>query len=94
LQKVDRRLNAKNIRVIVSDPAKELLSRRGFDSNLGARPLRRVIQKSVLDALALQIVSGRVKEGDTVMVDVENEEIVLQPSLRTIKPRKTAKALV
>jgi ATP-dependent Clp protease ATP-binding subunit ClpB len=94
LQKVDRRLNAKNIRVIVSDPAKELLSRRGFDSNLGARPLRRVIQKSVLDALALQIVSGRVKEGDTVMVDVENEEIVLQPLLRPIKPRKTVKAAV
>jgi len=94
LQKVDRRLNAKNIRVIVSDPAKELLARRGFDSSLGARPLRRVIQKAVLDSLALQIVSGQVSEGDTVLVDVENEEIVMRPPVRPVKPRKTAKVAV
>ncbi len=94
LQKVDKRLGSKNIRVIVSDPAKELLSRRGFDSNLGARPLRRVIQKLVLDGLALKIVSGEIKEGDSVLVDAENDEIVVKAPVREIKTRKTAKAAV
>ncbi len=95
LQKVDKRLRAKNIRVTVSKGAKELLSQRGFDANLGARPLRRVIQKLVLDALALKIVSGQVIEGDNVLVDAENNEITVKPPLKTVKPRaKTAKVEV
>jgi ATP-dependent Clp protease ATP-binding subunit ClpB len=91
LQKVDKRLGAKNIRISVTEPAKEMLSQRGFDSNLGARPLRRVIQKLVLDALALKIVSGDVIEGDSVLVDVENGEIAVKPPVRNVKPRRTAK---
>ncbi len=93
LQKVDRRLAAKNIRLAVSDAAKELLARRGFDVNLGARPLRRVIQKLVLDALALKIVSGEVREGDRVLVEVKNDEIaVIAPARQTL--RRTAKVAV
>jgi len=93
LQKVDRRLAAKNIRLAVADAAKELLARRGFDANLGARPLRRVIQKLVLDALALKIVSGEVREGDCVSVEVKNDEIaVIAPARQTL--RRTAKVAV
>jgi len=92
LQKVDRRLAAKNIRLAVADAAKELLARRGFDANLGARPLRRVIQKLVLDALALKIVSGEVREGDCVSVEVKNDEIaVIAPARQTLRrPAKVA----
>jgi ATP-dependent Clp protease ATP-binding subunit ClpB len=92
LQKVDRRLAAKNIRLAVADAAKELLARRGFDANLGARPLRRVIQKLVLDALALKIVSGEVREGDRVSVEVKNDEIVvIAPARQTLRrPAKVA----
>jgi ATP-dependent Clp protease ATP-binding subunit ClpA len=86
-------LAAKNIRLAVADAAKELLARRGFDANLGARPLRRVIQKLVLDALALKIVSGEVREGDCVSVEVENDEIaVIAPARQTL--RRTAKVAV
>lgn len=92
LQKVDRRLAAKNIRLAVADAAKELLARRGFDANLGARPLRRVIQKLVLDALALKIVSSEVREGDRVSVEVKNDEIaVIAPARQTLRrPAKVA----
>lgn len=94
LEKVDKRMAAKNIHLAVSDAAKEILARRGFDANLGARPLRRVIQKSVLDALAMQIVSGEVREGDRVLVESENDEITVKAPVRAIKPRKIAKAAV
>jgi len=95
LQKVDKRLRAKDIRICVTDAAKEIIAQRGFDANLGARPLRRVIQKLVLDALALQIVSGEVKEGDRVLVDVEGGEIAVKPPVKVIaKSRKAAKTRV
>jgi ATPases with chaperone activity, ATP-binding subunit len=91
LQKVDKRLHSKNIRMTITAAAKEMLAQRGFDSNLGARPLRRVIQKLVLDALALKIVSGTVKDGDNVLVDAQNNEIVVNSPVRNIKTRKAAK---
>ena len=95
LNKVGKRLRGKNIVINVTEPAKELLALRGFDSNLGARPLRRVIQKLVLDALALKIVSGEVKEGDTVLVDAVNAEIVIKAPERVLaKPRRAAKVAV
>ena len=63
LQKVAIRLQDKNIEIKVTEKAKEFLAERGFDPNLGARPLKRVIQREVLDPLSLKIVSGEVKEG-------------------------------
>jgi len=91
VRKVDKRLQSKNIRVTVTDAAKEILAQKGFDANLGARPLKRVIQKLVLDALALKIVSGEVKEDDNVLVDAQNGQIAVSAPVRNIKPRRPAK---
>jgi ATP-dependent Clp protease ATP-binding subunit ClpB len=76
LEKVVNRLANKNIEISVTERAKDLLAERGFDPNLGARPLKRVIQKLVLDPLALQIVTGKVLEKGRVTVDKEGDEIV------------------
>ena len=81
MAKVAQRLAAKRIEIKVSDSAKEFLAQRGFDQNLGARPLKRVIQKQVLDPLSLKIVSGQVKEGERVTIDLEAGQIVF----RTVK---------
>jgi ATP-dependent Clp protease ATP-binding subunit ClpB len=89
LSKVDKRLRSKHIVLSVSDAAKALLATRGFDSNLGARPLRRVIQKLVLDALALKIVSGEVKEGEQALVDVVNDQIQITIPIRIKTPAKS-----
>jgi len=69
LDKVAERLRGKGIEIKVTEPAKEFLSEIGFDANLGARPLKRVIQKQVLDPLSLKIVSGEVKEGERITID-------------------------
>jgi ATP-dependent Clp protease ATP-binding subunit ClpA len=75
LKKVENRLLEKNIKIEVSRRARDYLAEKGFDPNLGARPLKRVIQKEVLDPLALKIVSGEVKEGEKVKVDFEGGKI-------------------
>lgn len=87
LVKVVQRLKEKEIKIEVTEPVKKLLAEKGFDQNLGARPLKRVIQKLVLDPLALKIVSDEIKKGDRVVVDLENNKIVFRTSRDLMKFR-------
>ena len=67
-------LSSKKLSVEVSDKAKKLLAKEGFDPVYGARPLKRVIQNQVQNILAMKLLSGEVKEGDTVLIDVTGPE--------------------
>jgi ATP-dependent Clp protease ATP-binding subunit ClpB len=71
LGRLAKLLSERKISVVLSDEAKALLAEKGYDPAYGARPLKRVIQKSVQDPLAEEILSGRIKDGDTVQVDVK-----------------------
>ena len=64
--------------VALTDTARTLLGNLGYDPTYGARPLKRVIQKRLVDQLALAILEGRFVPGDTVKVDAADGEIVLQ----------------
>jgi len=88
LKKVKDRLEDKKIKIDFSNATKELLVERGFDPNLGARPLKRVIQKLILDPLSLKIVSGLTKEGDNVFVDLEAGKIIFKTHRGLIKEVK------
>jgi ATP-dependent Clp protease ATP-binding subunit ClpA len=79
--KVAKRLSGQGVALEVTPKAKELLAERGFDQNLGARPLKRVIQKTVLDPLALKIVSREIGVGGKVIIGVEKGEIEIQAAL-------------
>ncbi|MDO8424879.1 MAG: AAA family ATPase [bacterium] len=87
LQKVINRLAAKEIEIEIREPAKEFLAEKGFDPNLGARPLKRVIQKQVLDPLSLKIVSGEVKGGEKVVVDFADGRIFFRTARDMAKPQ-------
>jgi ATP-dependent Clp protease ATP-binding subunit ClpA len=76
LNKVKERLWEKKIQLEVSDSAKEVLAERGFDPSLGARPLKRIIQKLLLDPLSMKIVSGEIQTGDKILVEAKGEELV------------------
>jgi ATP-dependent Clp protease ATP-binding subunit ClpA len=89
LEKVAGRLKNKKIKIKVSEKAKALLAERGFDPNLGARPLKRVIQREVLNPLSLKIVTGLVKENDEILVDVEEDKIVIRTPYDLIKIKKS-----
>ena len=64
-----KRLEERKIHVRLTDAAKDDLVEEGFDPSYGARPLKRALQRRVLDPLALQVLEGRFGEGDTVVVD-------------------------
>jgi ATP-dependent Clp protease ATP-binding subunit ClpB len=64
-----KRLEERKITVVLSDAAKDQLVREGYDPAYGARPLKRAIQRFVLDPLALRVLEGDFLEGDTVVVD-------------------------
>jgi len=68
-----KRLEERKIHVVLTDAAKDLIVREGFDPTYGARPLKRTIQRLVLDALALRVLQGEFVEGDTVVVDAGRE---------------------
>ena len=70
LAKVTERLAKKDIKVEFADGIKKYLARKGFDPVYGARPLKRVIQNEILDELALQIIEGKIKEGDKIRLDI------------------------
>ncbi|OGE80936.1 MAG: ATP-dependent chaperone ClpB [Candidatus Doudnabacteria bacterium RIFCSPHIGHO2_01_FULL_43_23] len=78
LETVRERLAVQKIKLLVKENAKSLLGNIGFDPLFGARPLKRLIQKMILDKLALMIVSGEITEKDTAILDIKNEEIVIQ----------------
>ncbi|MDD5341197.1 MAG: ATP-dependent chaperone ClpB [Patescibacteria group bacterium] len=75
---VKKRLLDKKIKVEFTDSLKEYLSNKGFDPQFGARPLKRVIQNQILDDLALQIIEGKIKEGQKIKVDVLKDKVVFK----------------
>jgi len=76
LARVAQRLEkTKKIKIQFTEKTKEALVEKGFDPNLGARPLKRVIQKLILDPLSLKVVSSEIGEGDKVSVDFNKKEV-------------------
>jgi ATP-dependent Clp protease ATP-binding subunit ClpB len=71
------RVRERGIEVELTDDARTLLGNLGYDPTYGARPLKRVIQKRLVDKLALAILEGEFREGDTVRVDAAEGELVL-----------------
>ena len=72
------RVAERGVTVTLTDSAKQLLGDMGYDPNYGARPLRRVIQKQLTDRLALALLSGDIRPGDSVTVDAVDGELVLE----------------
>lgn len=74
VKKLEKRLLERRIGLKMTEKAKEFLSKEGFDPAYGARPLKRVIQKEIQDRLAIRILEGKFKEGDTVTVDMDGRK--------------------
>jgi ATP-dependent Clp protease ATP-binding subunit ClpC len=81
LASVIQQLAEKEIKLEVTDIAKDLLGEKGYDEVFGARPLRRVIQNMVEDKLSEDLLRGKFQPGDTIVVDVEEGDIVVHPAL-------------
>jgi ATP-dependent Clp protease ATP-binding subunit ClpB len=88
LRSLSRRLAERGIELELTDAAKEYLAGRGFDPVYGARPLKRTIQKEIIDPLAVRILGGDFTPGDTVVADAHGGEIAFSRK----KSRKAEKA--
>ena len=70
------RVRERGVEIELTDEARTLLANLGYDPTYGARPLKRTIQKQLVDKLALKILEGEFREGDVVQVDAEGGELV------------------
>ena len=76
VKRVEQELSERSISLQLTDSARDLLAEAGFDEEYGARPLRRTIQRMVENPISKGILQGQFREGDTVIVDVEEGRIV------------------
>jgi len=78
MKRVREQLKAKDVEIELTDAAKELLAEKGYDPSLGARPLRRTIQRLVEDPLSEKLLWKEYKAGQTIIVDAHDDEIVFE----------------
>jgi ATP-dependent Clp protease ATP-binding subunit ClpB len=75
LRRLESRLADRRVTLMVTDGARKLLAKRGWDPVYGARPLKRTIQRLLQDPLAMMLLEGKFSEGDTIEVDVKDSEL-------------------
>ena len=78
LQELNKMLANKNIKLNISDYAVEYLSKKGYEPQFGARPIKRLIQKEILNGLSKELLEGKIKEGDIILIDSFDENIVFR----------------
>src|SRR5207244_12989756 len=78
VERVIKRVAERGVQLTLTDNARELLANMGYDPTYGARPLRRVIQKQLTDRIALALLQGALREGDSARVDAVDGELVLE----------------
>ncbi len=76
LRRLTKRLEQQKIMLELTDAAKDRIAREGYDPVYGARPLKRAIQKEILDPLSLQILEGKFHEGQTIRVHERDGRLV------------------
>jgi ATP-dependent Clp protease ATP-binding subunit ClpC len=77
VEKINRRLTDKKIFIQLTQEAKKYLSQKGFSPDYGARPLKRLIEKEILDRLADEIIIGEIKEGKKISVSLKKNSLSL-----------------
>ena len=78
VQELNKMLAEKEIKLDISDYAIEYLSKKGYDPQYGARPIKRLVQKEILNGLSKELLEGKVKKGDEILIDSFNENIVFR----------------
>jgi ATP-dependent Clp protease ATP-binding subunit ClpB len=81
LRLLQQRLADRKLTVTLTPAAREYLAVKGFDPTFGARPLKRLIQREVQDALAMKLLAGEIKEGDAVEIDHGREGLEFRTSM-------------
>ena len=87
IAQIQKRLTDRGISLRVSSSAKKLLGEKGYDPVFGARPLKRAIQREILDKLALAMIKGEIEKSDTVEIDTKKDTLIF----KTVHEQETVK---
>ena len=79
MERLEKLLEAKRISIELTEGMKKFLLEKGYDPVFGARPLKRAIQRYIQDPLAVEILEGRVKEGDRIIADIQDGKPIFSP---------------
>ncbi len=90
VRNLSQRVRERGIEIRLTDKARDLLANLGFDPTYGARPLKRVIQKELIDKLALRMLEGEFTEGDGIEVDAADGELVFRKAKARAEDREKA----
>ncbi len=93
LNQVAKSVGEKNLKLEITDAARDFLGEKGYDPTFGARPLRRVIQNEVEDKLSEALLRGEFNPGDTLMVDYDGEKIVIRAAAGALSGEGAAQEL-
>ncbi|MFN3367245.1 MAG: type VI secretion system ATPase TssH, partial [Exiguobacterium mexicanum] len=77
------RLTARSIQIEITDAAKVFIADEAYEPQFGARPINRYVQRTIETKLARSILAGDIEDGQTVVIDVENDELTLRPATVT-----------
>ncbi|SHH64407.1 ATP-dependent Clp protease ATP-binding subunit [Winogradskyella jejuensis] len=89
LVKLVKRISGLGYELKLSAKAKDYIAEKGFDSQYGARPLKRAIQKYIEDALAEEIIASKIQEGDTISMDLDEKNDVLKIKVKKSEEKPT-----
>lgn len=79
ISRLNEQLAVRRMTLVLSDAVKELLAKEGFEPSLGARPLRRVIQRRIEDPLSEALLLGEFQDGDAIWCDLDGDQVVFHP---------------
>ena len=88
LQRMRHHLKDRHIDLVLTDNAKRYLAEIGYDTVYGARPLKRAIQKEILNPLATKLLEGTFKTGDVVEADMEGDKLIFRNKSETKQKRQ------
>jgi len=88
MERVRREIRGQGMDLVLTDAARELLAREGFDPQYGARPLRRAIQRLVEDPLSDDMLRGKFSQGDEIVIDVRDGALVFEKKREPVSADK------
>jgi ATP-dependent Clp protease ATP-binding subunit ClpB len=79
LKEIEKLLEVNKLKIDINDLALEYLAEKGYELDFGARPIKRLIQKEIVNGIAKKIISGEIQNGDTIIIDFLENEVVIYP---------------
>lgn len=87
LEKVAKRMAGREMTISFTPELRKFIATKGYDPHYGARPLKRVIQTQILDPLAQEMISGKIKAGDEILVDVREARAIFSKGVKKVNHR-------